>query len=154
VYKIQKEGVSVPVAVKRCMILRSTAYNFFNEFNADDGIVLPGSSLKKKAIRGIAKKISFENTFFLVTYFDEHPSPTLEMTREALIGHFEGLIISFPALWKHSTEQCSFSLKQASEYNAGRDSEITLCIRQKLVSKWKKIDVDLQKKKAKKKCIY
>lgn len=138
-YKIQKEGVSVPVAVKRCMILRSTAYKFFNEFNADDGIVLPGGSLKKKAIRGIAKKISLE-----------HPSTTLEMARETLIGHFEGLIISFPALWKHSTEQYSFGLKQASEYNAGRDSEITLCIRQELVSKWEKIGVDLQKKK----CIY
>lgn len=101
----------------------------------------------KKAIRGIAKKISLEHTFFLVTYFDEHPSSTLEMAREALIGHFEGLIISFPALWKHSTEQCSFSLKQASKYNAGRDSEITLCIRQELASKWKKIGADLRKKK-------
>jgi hypothetical protein len=76
------------------------------------------------------------------------------MAREALIGHFESLIISFPALWKHSTEQCSFSLKQASEYNAGRDSEIALCIRQKLVSKWKKIGVDLQKKKGEKKSVF
>lgn len=75
----------------------------FNEFKFDDGIVLPGGSLKKKAIRGIAKKISFGHTFFLVIYFDEHPSSTLEMAREALIGHFEGLIISIPALWKHST---------------------------------------------------
>ena len=102
--------------------------------------------MKKKAIRGIAKKIPLEHTFFLVTYFDEHPLSTLEMAREALIGHFEGLIISFPVLWKHSTEQCSFSLKQAAEYNAEGDSEITLCIRQELVSKRKKIGVDLQKK--------
>lgn len=65
---LQEEGVSIPVAAKRCMTPRSTAYKLFNEFNAGDGTVLPGEgSLKKKANRGIAKKISLEHTFFLVT---------------------------------------------------------------------------------------
>ncbi|CEJ05058.1 hypothetical protein RMCBS344292_19006 [Rhizopus microsporus] len=67
------------------------------------------------------------------------------MARGALIGHFEGFTISFPALWKHLTEQCFFSLKQASKYNAERDSERTLRLRQELVSKWKEICVDFQK---------
>lgn len=127
------------------MIPCSTAYRFFNEFNAGDGTVLSGGSLKKKANRGTAKKIFPEHTRFLVPYFDEHPSSNLEMARGALIGHFEGFTISFPALWKHLTEQCFFSLKQASKYNAERDSERTLRLRQELVSKWKEICVDFQK---------
>ncbi|CEG83375.1 hypothetical protein RMATCC62417_17304 [Rhizopus microsporus] len=53
---LQEEGVSVPVAAKRCMIPRSTAYKLFNEFNSGDGTVLPEGSLKKKANRGTAKK--------------------------------------------------------------------------------------------------
>lgn len=133
------------MAAKRCMIPCSTAYRFFNEFNAGDGTVLSGGSLKKKANRGTAKKIFPEHTRFLVPYFDEHPSSNLEMARGALIGHFEGFTISFPALWKHLTEQCFFSLKQASKYNAERDSERTLRLRQELVSKWKEICVDFQK---------
>ncbi|RCH94312.1 hypothetical protein CU097_010970 [Rhizopus azygosporus] len=130
--KKNKKKVSVPVAAKRCMIPCSTAYRFFNEFNAGDGTVLSGGSLKKKANRGTAKKIFPEHTRFLVPYFDEHPSSNLEMARGALIGHFEGFTISFPALWKHLTEQCFFSLKQASKYNAERDSERTLRLRQEL----------------------
>ena len=98
---LQEEGVSVPVAAKRCMIPRSTAYKLFNEFNAGDGTVLPGGSLKKKANQGTAKKIFPEHTRFLVSYFDEHPSSHLEMARGAPIGHFEGFTISLPALWKH-----------------------------------------------------
>ncbi|KAG0782662.1 hypothetical protein G6F16_006659 [Rhizopus arrhizus] len=113
---LQEEGVSVPVAAKRCMIPRSTAYKLFNEFNAGDGTVLPGGSLKKKANRGTAKKIFPEHTRFLVSYFDEHPSSHLEMARGAPIGHFEE-----------------------------RDSERILRLRQELVSKWKEIGVDFQK---------
>ncbi|KAG1176101.1 hypothetical protein G6F70_000065 [Rhizopus microsporus] len=39
----------------------------------------------------------------------------------------------------------SVHLKQASKYNAERDSERTLRLRQELVSKWKEICVDFQK---------
>lgn len=108
---LQKEEVSVPVSAKRCMIPRNTAYKLFNEFNAGDGTVLPGGSLKKKANRGTAKNIFPEHTRFLVSYFNEHSSSNQEMARGALTGHFKDFTISLPALWKHLTEQCLFSLK-------------------------------------------
>ncbi|KAI7903313.1 uncharacterized protein BX663DRAFT_433649 [Cokeromyces recurvatus] len=68
----------VPVAAKRCMILRSTAYKLFNKFNAGNSTVLLEGSLKKKANRGTAKKIFPEHTFFFDSYSDEHSSSTVE----------------------------------------------------------------------------
>lgn len=142
---LQEEGVSVPVAAKRCMIPRSSAYKLFAEFNSGDGTVLPAGPSKKKGNRGTAKKLLPEHTKFLVLYFDEHSSSTLEMAQDALVSQFEGFTISLPALWKHLTEKCFFTLKQASLYNRERDADRTLRLRHEIVSKWKEIGVDFQK---------
>ncbi|KAG1440541.1 hypothetical protein G6F56_011877 [Rhizopus delemar] len=124
------------------MIPRSTSYKLFKEFNSGDGTALPGDKS-----RNSKKKIFPDHTHFLVTYFGEYPSFTLEMTREAPIEHFEGFTISFTALWKRLTKKMFFfSLKQASKYNAERDSERTPRLRKELVSKWKEIGVEFQKK--------
>ncbi|PHZ12518.1 uncharacterized protein RHIMIDRAFT_313304 [Rhizopus microsporus ATCC 52813] len=81
---IQEEGLSVPKAAKQCMIPRSSAYLLLKEFNAGSGDVLPGKSLKKKANRGTPVKLLPEHTEFLVKLFDNNPSSTLEMAKEAL----------------------------------------------------------------------
>ncbi|KAG1469783.1 hypothetical protein G6F56_003056 [Rhizopus delemar] len=124
----RRTRVSVPVAAKMC----STAYKLFKEFNSGNGTVLLRGALKKKADRGTAKKLFPDHTHFLVTYFDEHSSSTLEMARGVLNEHFENFTISLTTLWKHLTEECFFSLKQALKYSAKRDSERTLRLRQEL----------------------
>jgi hypothetical protein len=67
------------------------------------------------------------------------------MAKEALSKNFEGFTISPRNLWRHLTEKCNFSLKQASKYNADRNSERTLLLRAEIVSKWKEVGVDFQK---------
>ncbi|KAI8877528.1 hypothetical protein K501DRAFT_130034, partial [Backusella circina FSU 941] len=142
---IQEEGLSVPKAAERCMILRNSAYILFNEFNEGDGSVLPGTSKKKKANRGIPVKLLRQHTEFLVKLFDENPASTIEMAREALSANFSDFTISLPSLWKHLTEVCHFSLKQASKYNADRNLERTLLLRHEIIGKWKEAGVDFQK---------
>ena len=142
---IQEEGLSVPKAAKQCMIPRSSAYLLLKEFNAGNGDVLPGQSLKKKANRGTPVKLLPEHTEFLVKLFDKNPSSTLEMAKVALSENFVGFTISLPSLWKHLTECCHFSLKQASKYNADRNSERTLDFRHDIVRKWRESGVDFQK---------
>ncbi|KAI8880786.1 hypothetical protein K501DRAFT_190547 [Backusella circina FSU 941] len=67
------------------------------------------------------------------------------MAKVALSENFVGFTISLPSLWKHLTECCHFSLKQASKYNADRNSERTLVFRHDVVRKWKESGVDFQK---------
>ncbi|KAG2212379.1 hypothetical protein INT47_001740, partial [Mucor saturninus] len=100
IYILQR-GLSVPKAVKQCMIPRSSAYPLLKEFNAE----------------------------FLVELLDKNPSSTPEMAKVALAENFVGFTISLPSLWKPLTECCHFSLKQASKYNADRNSERTLVFR-------------------------
>lgn len=80
-----------------------------------------------------------------MNYFDKKPSSTLEMTKDELSKNFVGFTISLPNLWRHLTENCHFSLKQASKYNADRNAERTLLLRQEIVTKWKEAGVDFQK---------
>ncbi|KAI9480569.1 MAG: hypothetical protein EXX96DRAFT_537836 [Benjaminiella poitrasii] len=103
------------------------------------------NSMLKKANCETAKKTFSKNTRLLVSYFDKCPLSILERALEARIGYFEGFIIALTATWKHLMEKCFFCLKQASKYNAERDSERTFCLRQELISKWKEIGVDFQK---------
>lgn len=78
--------MSVPVAEKRCMIPRSTAYKLFTEFNAGDNTVLSGGSSKKKSNRGIPQKVFPGHTQFLMPYFDEHPPSIFEMAKKHLLS--------------------------------------------------------------------
>ncbi|CEP12447.1 hypothetical protein [Parasitella parasitica] len=67
------------------------------------------------------------------------------MAKEALSRNFVDFAISLPNIWRHLTEMCHFSLKQASKYNADRNSERTLLLCAEIVSKWKEVGVDFQK---------
>ncbi|KAG1470299.1 hypothetical protein G6F56_002763 [Rhizopus delemar] len=87
---IQEERLSVPKAAKQCMISRNSAYLLLKEFNAGSGDVLPGKLLKKKANRGTPVKLLSELTEFLVNLFDNNPSSTLEMAKEALFHSRRG----------------------------------------------------------------
>ncbi|KAL4213081.1 hypothetical protein AB4K20DRAFT_1983283 [Rhizopus microsporus] len=53
--------------------------------------------------------------------------------------------VVYPKSQQRSTKRCHFSLKQASKYNAERNAERTLLLRQEIVSKWKEVGVDFQK---------
>ncbi|KAI8980521.1 hypothetical protein BDB01DRAFT_796786 [Pilobolus umbonatus] len=43
---VQEEGLTVPKAAEQCGIPRSTGYRLIDEFNARNGIVLPGGHSK------------------------------------------------------------------------------------------------------------
>ncbi|KAI9279869.1 thioredoxin-like protein [Sporodiniella umbellata] len=110
---LQEEGLSVPVAAKKCKIPRSTAYKLFAEFNTSKGTTLPGRFPKKKANRGTAQKIFPEHTRFLTSYFAAHPKSTLKSAQEALAIQFNGFTVSLPTLWRHLTEQSFLKERRA-----------------------------------------
>jgi hypothetical protein len=68
------------------VIPRSIAYRSFNEFNAGDGTVLPGSA-PKGGNRGTPQNFFPKRSAFLIKLFDSNPSSTLELAREELINY-------------------------------------------------------------------
>lgn len=126
------------------MIPRSTAYRLFNEYNAGNGTILPSSSEKGRN-RGTPQKLFPEHSAFLVNFFDNNPSATLGLPSQELTNNFDGLTVALPVLWRHITEKCSLSLKQASKYTLERDSSRTIELRHKIVTEWRVNGVDFQK---------
>ncbi|CAO3703832.1 unnamed protein product [Rhizopus stolonifer] len=133
-FLMREEGMPVAKAAEKCMIPRSTAYKLLKEYNEGPGSVLPGTR-SKGLNRGTPPKFIPEHTTFLIKYFDEQKATTLKLARAELIKEFPDLIISLSALWKHITETCFFSLKQASKYNMDRDTDRTLRLRYEIISK-------------------
>lgn len=140
----QEESLSVPKAAALCGIPRSTAYELLNEFNADNGAVLPGNNPKKSNAK--SKKLFPEHSAFLIDLFDKDPSTVLVEAKIKLCETFPGLEISIPGLHKHIVEKCALSLKQATKYTVERDAPRTIQLRFDIVTQWKAAGIDYQKK--------
>lgn len=141
---LQEEGLSVPKAAAVCGIPRSSAYRLLDEFNSGDGHVLPGTTVKPKAVK--SKKLFQEHTEFLIVLFDKNPSAVLEEARSQLLSNFPEISdIAISSLYTHIREKCFLSLKQASKYTAERDSQRTLDLRYHMITQWKAVGVDFLK---------
>jgi hypothetical protein len=73
---IQKEGISIPMAAKQCLIPRSSGYVLFNQFNSSNSTVLPGGSLKNSTEEH-PKNFFLNKRFFLYATSIKIPLPLL-----------------------------------------------------------------------------
>ncbi|CAO3626740.1 unnamed protein product [Cunninghamella echinulata] len=139
----EEEDLSICTSAIAAGVPPSSANILVKRYNKASNGILPTLFDKKP---WNSKKLFPEHTEFLVSYFDENPSATIEQAKNELFEKFKGLEISISGLQKHIKTKYALTLKQAERYTMDRDSSRTIGLRFNIITEWKKVGADFMKK--------
>jgi transposase len=114
-----------------------TAQDYVKKYREDQEQRVPVPGGDRSHSRGGNRKLFDEHTIFLIKFWDEKPSATLEEARQVLAIEFEGLDITLSGLRKHVIKHCRLTLKKLEKLPARRVSDDILDLRRKMVLEWK-----------------
>lgn len=137
-----EDGLSIRKSAIESGVPPSSANILVKRYNKASNGILPTLSDKKPRS---SIKLFPEHTAFLIDYFDDNPSATIEQAKNELCEKFKDFNISKSGLQKHIKDNCALTLNQTEKYTMDRDLIKTIRLRFDIITDWKRIGVDFMK---------